>query len=138
MWSDFHFKAGTLRVHAKPEYDWNPKTWEARTVPIPDDLAADLEASARPHKLIFPGKEGKPNHKLLRLCKAIAKRAKLDESRFFLHKFRATFATTCLQKKMVLRDLQKLLGHNDIKSTMRYLGPSNNASMRDQVNRVWG
>lgn len=37
------------------------------------------------------------------------------------HKFRATFATTLLTRGVDIRTVQELLGHADIKSTMKYL-----------------
>jgi integrase len=137
QWDDLNFKEGTLHVSAKPEYGWMPKTHEERTIPIPDDLAKDLGQALHLGKLVFPTKKGQPNTKLLRLCKGIAKRAGLDEAGFFLHKFRATFATRCLQAGMDLRTVQYMLGHKDIDSTMRYLAPATNASIKEQLNEVW-
>jgi integrase len=48
-------------------------------------------------------------------------RAKLDESQWFLHKFRATFGTNLLRKGFDIKTVQELLGHKDIQSTMSYL-----------------
>ena len=41
--------------------------------------------------------------------------------RFFLHKFRHTYATEHLRHGVDIRTLQLWLGHRDIKSTMVYL-----------------
>jgi site-specific recombinase XerD len=52
---------------------------------------------------------------------AVADRAKLDKENFWLHKFRATFATRCLWAGVDLRTVQQWLGHSEMESTMRYL-----------------
>ena len=41
--------------------------------------------------------------------------------RFFLHKFRHTFATEHLRHGIDIRTLQNWMGHRDIQSTMVYL-----------------
>jgi integrase/recombinase XerD len=56
---------------------------------------------------------------------------------FWLHKFRATFATRCLWAGVDLRTAQSWLGHNDIESTMRYLKPSRSQQVRDKVNEIF-
>ncbi len=58
---------------------------------------------------------------ILRRCKSVARRAGLDPEKFWLHKFRATYATHCLRKGMDLETLRKQLGHRDVESLRRYL-----------------
>jgi integrase len=41
--------------------------------------------------------------------------------RWWLHKFRATYCTMWLRRKKNIKDVQKLMGHKDLASTMRYL-----------------
>jgi hypothetical protein len=69
--------------------------------------------------------------------KAVAERAKLDEDNFWLHKFRATFATRCLWAGVDLRTVQQWLGHSDMESTMRYLKPSRSQQVREKVNEIF-
>jgi len=57
---------------------------------------------------------------------------------FWLHKFRATFATRCLWAGVDLRTVQLWLGHSDIESTMRYLKPSRSQQVREKVNEIFG
>jgi integrase/recombinase XerD len=45
---------------------------------------------------------------------AVADRAKLDKENFWLHKFRATFATRCLWAGVDLRTVQLWIGHSDM------------------------
>jgi integrase/recombinase XerD len=70
--------------------------------------------------------------------KAVADRAKLNKEGFWLHKFRATFATRCLWAGVDLRTVQLWLGHSDIESMMRYLKPSRSQPVREKVNEIFG
>ena len=69
--------------------------------------------------------------------KAIAQRAELDEENFWLHKFRATFATRHLWNGVDLRTVQMWLGHSDMDSTIRYLKPSRSQTVKDKVNSTF-
>ena len=57
--------------------------------------------------------------------------------RWFLHKFRATFATMHLQAGVDLRTVQSWLGHKDLASTMRYLKPARGREVRERFNRTF-
>jgi site-specific recombinase XerD len=48
----------------------------------------------------------------------------------YLHKFRATYATTCLRYGVDLRALQTWMGHSDLASTMRYLPAASGPGVR--------
>ena len=65
----------------------------------------------------------------------MAERAKLDKDNFWLHKFRATFATRCLWAGVDLRTVQQWLGHSDMECTMRYLKPSRSQQTRERSTR---
>ena len=135
-----NFNDNTLKVASNPKFNFEPKDWEERSLPLPQDTMLDLVeiTKGKPNEaLVFPTQSGRPNHKLLKLCKRIAKSAGLDPARFYLHKFRATFASTLLQRGMNLRDVQYLLGHKDLKSTMRYLAKSKNRDLRKQIETIW-
>jgi integrase/recombinase XerD len=64
-------------------------------------------------------------------------RAGLNPAEYFLHKFRATLATTCLQSGVDLKTVQQWLGHTDLASTMRYLRAARGAGVREKVEAVW-
>ena len=85
-------------------------------------LKAWKEKSDATCGLVFPTTGCKPKQNFLDECKAIAKRAELNKEEFYLHKFRATRATRLLQGGMDIKSVQQMLGHNDLESTMRYLG----------------
>ena len=70
-------------------------------------------------------------------CKAIATRAGLNPDDFWLHKYRATFATWALWAGVDLRTVQLWMGHTDMESTMRYLKPNRSQVVRDKVNTMF-
>ena len=57
------------------------------------------------------------------ILKAIAKRANVDN--VHPHRFRRTFATGLAARGMAIQDIQKLLGHSDLNTTMEYVCISN-------------
>jgi integrase/recombinase XerD len=139
-WRDVDLKAGVVRVTAKSKYGFRPKTYEEREVPIPDKLIATLKSARKGSELVFPTRNDTPRRhrtQLLDLCKAIAKRAKLNPDDFWLHKFRATFATMHLQAGVDLRTMQSWMGHKDLESTMRYLKPARGKGIRERVNATF-
>jgi integrase/recombinase XerD len=142
-WSDVDLKHGVARVTAKREHGFRPKDWEEREVPIPDRLVHSLKKWAKSRNgspFVFPTRNGTPRKhrtQLLELCKAVAERAELNADNFWLHKFRATFATKHLQAGVDLRTVQMWLGHKDIESTMRYLKPARGKGVRAKVNTTF-
>lgn len=140
-WSDVNFAHATIRVTHKPDRGWTPKAYKEREIPIPAKLVASLKAwkakAAKACPLIFPTAGCKPKLDFLDCLKAVAERAKLNKDAFWLHKFRATFATRCLWAGVDLRTVQLWLGHSDMESTMRYLKPSRSQQTRDKVNEIF-
>ena len=139
-WSDISFAKCTVRVTHKPDYDWTPKAYKEREIPVPESLIASLKAAKAKHgdcPLVFPTSGCKPKLDFLDCCKAVAKRAKLNSDHFWLHKFRATFATWMLWEQVDLRTVQSYMGHSDIESTMRYLKPAGHDQVREKTNRVF-
>ena len=53
-----------------------------------------------------------------------------------LHKFRRTYATRLLRSGLDLSTVQKLMGHSDLASTMRYLRPAESGGLQDFINGV--
>jgi len=140
-WSDVNVAQATVRVSHKPDRAWTPKAYKEREIPIPAKLVKSLKAwKAKADKtcgLVFPTAGCKPKLDFLDGLKAVAERAKLDEDNFWLHKFRATFATRCLWAGVDLRTVQQWLGHSDMESTMRYLKPSRSQHVRNKVNEIF-
>jgi integrase/recombinase XerD len=140
-WSDVNFAASTVRVSHKPDRGWTSKAYKEREIPIPSKLAKSLKAwkakSDNACSLVFPTAGCNPKLDFLDGLKAIAERAKLNKENFWLHKFRATFATWSLWAGVDLRTVQQWLGHSDMESTMRYLKPSRSQHVRDKVNEIF-
>jgi integrase len=140
-WTDVNFAASTVRVSHKPDRGWTPKAYKEREIPIPTKLAKSLKAwKAKASKgcaLVFPTAGCRPKLDFLDCLKAVVMRTRLDPDDFWLHKFRATFATKCLWAGVDLRTVQQWLGHSDMESTMRYLKPSRTQKTRDKVNEIF-
>jgi len=140
-WSDVNLTASTVRVSHKPDRGWTPKAYKEREIPIPAKLVNSLKAwkkkADKTCSLVFPTAGCKPKLDFLDGLKAVAERAQLDKENFWLHKFRATFATWSLWAGVDLRTVQQWLGHSDMESTMRYLKPSRSQHVRDKVNEIF-
>jgi integrase len=140
-WSDVNLTASTVRVSHKPDRGWTPKAYKEREIPIPAKLVNSLKAwkkkADKTCGLVFPTSGCNPKLDFLDGLKAVAERAKLDKENFWLHKFRATFATWSLWAGVDLRTVQQWLGHSDMESTMRYLKPSRSQQTRDKVNEIF-
>jgi len=163
-WRDVDFKHMAVRVTAKPHWGFHPKNWEEREVPVPQKLIAMLEkfrpVTAGPDDPLFPSATGRPDGAMLEKLKAVAYRAKLncghckvthkldngtvrinrcDEgpycTRWFLHKFRHTYATRHLQDGIDIRTLQQWMGHRDVASTMVYLKGVRNKDIQARINK---
>ena len=91
--------------------EWTPKAYKEREIPIPAKLVKSLKAwkskANRTCGLVFPTVGCNPKLDFLDCLKAVAERAKLDKESFWLHKFRATFATRCLWAGVDLRTVQQ-------------------------------
>jgi integrase len=110
FWDNINLKQGVVTVTAKPGHGFSPKDYEEREIPIPDELVSLLSEWKRKHvngsAFVFPTKNGAAKFDFLDICKRIVKRAKLNPADFWLHKFRATFATMHLRAGVDLRTVQ--------------------------------
>ena len=140
-WTDVNLTSHTVRVSHKPDRGWTPKAYKEREIPIPARLVKSLKAwkakSDKTCSLVFPTAGCNPKLDFLDCLKAAAECAKFDKDGFWLHKFRATFATWSLWAGVDLRTVQQWLGHSDMESTMRYLKPSRSQQTREKVNKIF-
>jgi integrase len=139
--ADLDFENRTVRVKAKPEYGFVPKRWHERTIPLEEGLAVTLEARCKRLKqsdLVFPTRNGKANGKHRIALTRVARNAGMDDSRFWLHKFRATAATNWLRGGIDLRTVQMLLGHRSLESTLRYLKPMAGSDLHQKMSGLYG
>ncbi|MGC2610579.1 MAG: tyrosine-type recombinase/integrase [Candidatus Sulfotelmatobacter sp.] len=140
-WTDVNIAHATVHVRHKPDRSWTPKAYKEREIPIPAKLVKSLKTwkakANKTYPFVFPTSGGNVKMNFLDDLKAVAERAKLDEDNFWLHKFRATFATRHLWNGVDLRTVQMWLGHSDMESTMRYLKPSRSQTVKDKVNSTF-
>jgi integrase/recombinase XerD len=156
-WRDIDFRTQVVRVTGKPLYGFKPKNKEEREVPVPVSLMSALKKfkdskKAPPDALVFPNESGRPDKRHEFKLKRIAFHAgmncgqcvskygnKCSEgphcAKFFLHKFRHTFATRNLQDHVCdIKTLQNWMGHKDLASTMIYLKAVRNKDVMARVN----
>ena len=155
-WRDIDFRTQVVRVTGKPLYRFKPKNKEEREVPVPSSLIAAVKKYKGSKKLnadalVFPNESGRPDKRHEFKLKRIAFHAKMNCgqcmskhgnkcsegpycSRFFLHKFRHTFATRNLQDHVCdIKTLQNWMGHKDLASTMVYLKAVRNKEVMVRV-----
>ena len=162
-WRDVDFKHMAVRVTAKSQWNFQPKNWEEREVPVPARLIELLKrfkpADTKQDDPVFSSATGRPDGAMLEKLKQVAHRAKLNCgycavkhnlengtvkinrcsdgpycTRWFLHKFRHTYATRHLQDGIDIRTLQQWMGHRDIASTMVYLKGLRNKDVQQRIN----
>ena len=102
------------------------KSNRARHIPLSGELCEMLTQRSQKSGFIFTSQGGTPK-KQIPCCKALyraCRQSKLREIGW--HTLRHTFASHLAQKGISLKAIQELLGHSDIRTTMRYahLSPS--------------
>ena len=136
-----------IRVESKPHWKYQTKTGASRVVWISKELMDRLllkKASRRLSKLLFGSSNGKPDYHLWDRLKAIAKRAGLDPTTVWLHKFRATAATNWLRSEQLggkgwdIGYVRQQLGHEDMKSIEHYIAVVKNEEMALRENTFQG
>jgi integrase/recombinase XerD len=136
--TDISKSSSTVKVKAKPQYNWHPKKGLERSVPVPASLIDELLATPSTGVLVFPRKDGQPDNSLYEKLRGIAKRAGLEPDRFWLHKFRATYATTMIRSgKVDLFTLAKWMGHKNTKTLERYVRAVGGMDAQTKVEAVW-
>jgi integrase len=156
-WRDLDLERGFFTVSAKPAHGFKPKNFKGRTIPLPDTLVSELREWKRINgssMWVFPDDRGEPRGHMLRDLKTLALYAGLNCSHckakdgkscktdamcghWFLHKFRATFATMHLQNGVDIQTVRTWLGHSDMESTMRYLALARGTAVKAKVNATF-
>lgn len=98
------------------------KSGKARQIPINDHLAQVFKELRQKNQLkspyVFCDSQGKRFQEVKRSFASACKKAGLEDFRF--HDLRHTFASHLVMNGVGLKAVQELLGHADIKMTMRY------------------
>jgi len=129
-WSNVDFKTGYILVE-------ETKNGEIRRIPMNQKLTATLESGKKTSKgeYVFSD-NGKPYGDVKTGWWSALKKAKIEGFRF--HDLRHTFGSRLGMAGVDIRTIQELMGHKDIKMTMRYSHPTpehkkNAVKMLDQV-----
>jgi integrase len=154
QWSWIDIGKRTITVQPNKKHDWRPKKNKTRSIPMSAplcDLLKDWHKKTADSTcdLVFPTAGCNVKLDFLDCLKAIAKRAKLfckkcegcaneepNCEHWFLHKFRASFATKVV-RKADLRTAMEWLGHTDTASTLRYLRPAEGKEAQAKMDAVF-
>ena len=113
MWRSVDLDHRTIRVEKS-------KNNESRTIPMNETLYRVVSGLSRhsDSAYVFPAKEGRPYTDVPKTFRKAVKEAKVEHFRF--HDLRHTFASYMIMNGCDVKTLQELMGHKDIKMTMRY------------------
>lgn len=125
-WPDVELKQNLLTVR-----DSNAKSGTTRHIPLNQEAVEVLrtwKSRGGAGPLVFPGRNGEPFNNVKKAWAAILEAAKIKDFRW--HDLRHTFASNLVMKGVDLNTVRELLGHSDIKMTLRYahLAPEHKAS----------
>jgi integrase len=122
-WKDIDFKRGVVHVRRSYSHgcETTPKSNRSRRVPMTDGLRNALtKRSGRLEDLVFSAPNGDylTNSRARRALNRIARAADVPRIRF--HDLRHTFASHLVIKEKSLNAVRELLGHSNMKMTLRY------------------
>jgi len=112
-WKDIYFEKRKMTVSIT-------KTNETRIVPMNETLYRELKEMCRgaDSKYLFYNKKGEPFGNVRKSFDRALKLAGIENFRF--HDLRHTFASHLVMDGCDIRTVQRLMGHKNIKMTMRY------------------
>jgi integrase len=117
----------------------NTKNNESRVIPVNQTLYDELfSLSRKPQgEYVFYSRYGRPFKDAKEGFVAAVKRAGIGDFRF--HDLRHTFASHLVMQGVGLRTVQQVMGHKDIKMTMRYshLSPEYVQEAMERLDSVW-
>ena len=101
---------------------WLTKNGEPRTVPVSEGLAQVFARLRRKNQLkskhVFCNENGGHLMDIRSAFQGACRRAGIED--FHFHDLRHTFASHLIMRGRPLKEIQELLGHKDIQTTMRY------------------
>lgn len=126
-WEAVSFEASHITVRGS-----TAKTAQTRYIPMNAEAIETLnhwrEASGHSFGLVFPNREGARFDNISSSWAKVIKAAEVMSFRF--HDLRHTFASKLVMNKVDLNTVRELMGHTDIKMTLRYahLAPEHKAA----------
>ena len=117
----------------------NAKNNESRVIPINQTLYQELFALYKKVKAeyVFSGRNGRPFKDIKKGFYSALKKAGIKDFRF--HDLRHTFGSHLVMQGVDLRTVQQVMGHKDIKMTMRYahLSPEYVQMAVEKLDKLW-
>jgi len=117
----------------------NSKNNESRVIPINQTLFKELSALSKEGKGedVFSDRNGHPFGDIKKGFSAALKRAGIKDFRF--HDLRHTFGSHLVMQGVDLKTVQQVMGHKDIKMTMRYshLSPEYVQEAMERLDSLW-
>jgi len=117
----------------------NTKNNESRVIPINQTLCEEFLELIKQVKgeYVFSDKDGRPYGDIKKSFVSALKEAKIKDFRF--HDLRHTFGSHLVMQGVDLRTVQQILGHKDIKMTMRYahLSPEYVQKAVEKLDSLW-
>ena len=118
VWGDVELPSARLTVRGT-----SAKTGLTRRIPLNAEAVRVLEqwrtcVDGSPAAFVFPGPQGEQMTTLKTAWSKVAKAAALKQ--FTFHDLRHTFASKLVTAGVDLNTVRELLGHGDIKMTLRY------------------
>ena len=111
-WDDVDFERGTVSVRAG-----YAKNGESRSIPMNEVLRKTLEEIVG-EGAVFRSRTGQPYKSIDTAFYSAVKRAEIED--FHFHDLRHTFASRLVMAGVDLPTVKELMGHKDIKMTLRY------------------
>lgn len=132
-WSNVDFEHAMLTVRGD-----GAKSGQTRHVPLNEDALNTLrlwQTQTNDDSLVFPGKNGKRLTNVKNSWRNLLKAASIMDFRF--HDLRHHFASRLVMAGVDLNTVRELLGHSDIKMTLRYahLAPAVKAAAVQKLER---
>ena len=131
-WSEVDLKNRKIMVT-------NTKNNESRVIPINRTLYQELLMMPRSKgkEYVFSAGDGLPFGDVKKGFSAAVKKAKIKDFRF--HDLRHTFGSHMMMQGVNLKTVQQVLGHKDIKMTMRYshLSPEYVQDAMERLDTLW-
>ena len=133
MWKDINLKSKTLTINGK-----TAKSGETRHIPLNQDVIETLsqwKKQTTENELIFPNNNGERFHTIKTAWGNLLEAAKISDFRW--HDLRHDFASKLVMAGVPLNTVRELLGHSDIKTTLRYahLAPEHKAEAVNLLNQ---
>lgn len=132
MWSEVDLKNRKITVT-------NAKNNESRVIPINQTLYLELSALSEKSRseFVFADDDGNPYRDIKKRFSSALKKAGIDDFRF--HDLRHTFGSHLVMQGVDLRTVQQVMGHREIRTTMRYshLSPEYVQEAMERLDFLW-